>query len=172
MRGRMLAAGAAAVLALLLAACGTRSHTEAISDALGIDVTAGEVLSGTDSHGGFHGDGTTCIVLGFSDDRALEQLQADPRWRRLPLDGTAQALVYGASYETGWEEVRVGPYLTDEAGDPLVPAVRNGYYLLIDRHAGRGEPGDPGLLGRASLNFTLGLYDSDAGRLYFCEMDT
>ena len=171
-RGRWLfAAGAAAVL-VLLATCGTRSHVEAISDALGIDVTAGETLTYTDSHGGFHGDGTTCAVLYFPDDRVLEQLQADPRWSPLPLDETVQALVYGVSWETDRERFHVGPYLTDEEGEPLVPEIQNGYYRLIDRHAGQNEPGDPGILGRASLNFTLGLYDSDADRLYFCEMDT
>ena len=66
----------------------------------------------------------------------------------------------------------VGPYLTDEEKEPLVPEIQNGYYRLIDRHAGQDEPGDLGILGRASLNFTLGRYDSDADRLYFCEMDT
>lgn len=157
---------------VLLATCGTRSHVEAISDALGIDVTAGETLAYTDSPGGFHGEGTTCAVLHFSDDRVLEQLQADPRWSPLPLDETVQALVYGVSWETDRERFHVGPYLTDEEGEPLVPEIQNGYYRLIDRHAGQDEPGDPGILGRASLNFTLGLYDSDADRLYFCEMDT
>lgn len=172
MKRSILAAGAAAALALLLAACGAGGHSEAVSDALGIDVTAGETLAYTDSHGGFHGDGTTCAVLHFPDDRVLEQIQADPRWSPLPLNETAQALVYGLSWETVREMFRVGPYLTDEEGEPLVPEIQNGYYRLIDRHAGQDEPGDPGLLDRASLNFTLGLYDSDTNRLYFCEMDT
>ena len=62
-----------------------------------------------------------------------------------------------------------GPYLTDEEGDLLVPEIREGWYRLIDRHA---EAGKTDLLSRASLNFTLALYDTDTDTLYYFEMDT
>lgn len=35
-----------------------------------------------------------------------------------------------------------------------------------------GCTGDAELFSRPSMNFTLGLYDSDTGRLYYLEYDT
>ena len=45
---------AAAVMVAVLAGC--QSYEE-ISVMLGADVSSAEVVSGSDSHGGFHGDG-------------------------------------------------------------------------------------------------------------------
>ena len=83
-------------------------------------------------------------------------------------------LVYGVTEQTGTEETGItvyqtGPYVTDDDNDPLIPEIRAGFYRLIDRHA---QAGETDLLGRASLNFTLALYDTDTDTLYFCEMDT
>ena len=82
--------------------------------------------------------------------------------------------MYGVREEVGTEETGItvyqtGPYLTDGEGDPLVPEIRAGFYRLIDRHA---QAGETDLLGRASLNFTLALYDTDTDTLYYFEMDT
>ena len=52
---------------------------------------------------------------------------------------------------------------------PGIPEIRAGFYRLIDRHA---QAGETDLLGRASLNFTLALYDTDTDTLYYFEMDT
>ena len=168
----LFAAGSAAVLALSLTACGGQEPQASISEALDLDVAAGETCSYTDSHGGFHGDGTTCAVLRFPNDRVMTQIQEDPRWSPFPLDETVRALVYGLSWERDREAFHVGPYLTDEEGETLVLDIQNGYYRLMDRHAERDAPGDPGILGRASFNFTLGIYDADEDLLYFCQMDT
>ena len=164
----------AAALSLLLTACGSQTPQEEVSQALGIDVSSGQVISASDDHGGFHGDGTTFVQLQFSDGEALKQIEESGDWEAFPLDRTAQALVYGVTEQTGTEETGImvyqtGPYLTGEEGDPLVPEIREGYYRLIDRHAKAGETD---LLDRASLNFTLALYDTDTDTLYFCEMDT
>ena len=59
--------------------------------------------------------------------------------------------------------------MTDDDNDPLIPEIRAGFYRLIDRHA---QAGETDLLSRASLNFTLALYDTNTNTLYFCEMDT
>ncbi len=41
----------------------------------GIDLSAGEMVSTYDDHGGFHGDGTTCTIIQFSDDALLEEIE-------------------------------------------------------------------------------------------------
>ena len=165
---------AAAALSLLLAACGSQTPQEEVSQALGLDVSGGQVVSASDDHGGFHGDGTTFVELQFADDAVLEQIEEGGDWEALPLDRTARALVYGGREEVGTEETGItvyqtGPYVTDDDNDPLIPEIRAGFYRLIDRHA---QAGETDLLSRASLNFTLALYDTDTDTLYFCEMDT
>ena len=70
------------------------------------------------------------------------------------------------------ETERIGPYLTDQEGNPLVPEIENGYYRLIDRQVKEGWATGADILHRGSFNFTLGLYDADAELLYFCELDT
>ena len=165
---------AAAALSLLLAACGSQTPQEEVSQTLGIDVSGGRVASASDDHRGFHGDGTTFVELQFSDDAVLEQIEESGDWKAFPLDRTARALVYGVREEVGTEETGItvyqtGPYVTDDDNDPLIPEIRAGFYRLIDRHA---QAGETDLLSRASLNFTLALYDTDTDTLYFCEMDT
>ena len=164
----------AAALSLLLTACGSQTPQEEVSQALGIDVSSGQVISASDDHGGFHGDGTTFVQLQFSDSGVLEQIEESGRWEAFPLDRTAQALVYGVTEEFGTEETGItvfqdGPYLVDSDGDPLVSEIREGYYQLIDRHA---EAGQSDILDRHSFNFTLALYDTETDTLYFCELDT
>ena len=165
---------AAAALSLLLAACASQTPQEEVSQALELDVSGGRVVSASDDHGGFHGDGTTFVALQFSDDEVLAQLEESGSWEAFPLDRTARALVYGVTEETGTEETGItrfqtGPYLEDSGGNPLVPEIREGYYRLIDRHA---EAGETDILDRSSFNFTLALYDTGTDTLYFFELDT
>ena len=164
----------AAALSLLLTACGSQTPQEEVSQALGIDVSSGQVISASDDHGGFHGDGTTFVQLQFSDGEALKQIEESGDWEAFPLDRTAQVLVYGVTEETGTEETGItvfqtGPYLNDSDGNLLVPEIREGYYRLIDRHA---QAGESDILDRHSFNFTLALYDTETDTLYFCELDT
>jgi hypothetical protein len=159
---------------LALTACGSsgaqdsvsaeRRSRDTISAELGIDVSTGKVCSSTDTHGGFHGDGVSCIALSFDDDHVLYQIKEHSAWSPFPLDETTQALVYGIESEAG----SIGPFLNDGSGSLLVPGIENGYYILIDRH--RDQETD--ILSRASFNFTVGLYDTDSSTLYFCELDT
>ena len=163
-----------AALSLLLTACGSQTPQEEVSQALGIDLSSGQVISASDDHGGFHGDGTTFVQLQFSDGEALKQIEESGDWEAFPLDRTAQALVYGVTEETGTEETGItifqtGPYLNDSDGNPLVPEIQEGYYRLIDRHA---QAGESDILDRHSFNFTLALYDTETDTLYFCELDT
>ena len=58
----------------------------------------------------------------------------------------------------------------DDGEATLMPEVENGYYIVIDRHSQKDENDD--ILGRASYNFTMAIYDTDANILYYCEFDT
>ncbi len=156
--------GTLLVFAISLTACNSQEPHRSISGELGIDVSAGQEVSGSDSHGAM-GDGTTYIVLQFSDKSVLEEIQKNAQWKAFPLDSTAKTLIYGVEDETG----RRGPYVNDGAGNALIPEIQDGYYILIDRHA-EADKGD--ILNRGSFNFTLGLYDSGTDTLYFCRMDT
>ncbi len=149
------------LLTSVLTACGARGEA---AGALGLDLSKGEEISSYDTHGGFHGDGASCVAYRFEDDAVLKEIEASSRWSAFPLDDTARALVYGLSNGTS----QIGPMLNDEQGEPLVPQIENGYYLLIDRQT--DAEGD--MLDRYSFNFTLGLYDIDARTLYYCKLDT
>ena len=153
------------LLCLSLTACSAELNLEEgasyISDELDLDIKSGKVLTAWDEHGGFHGDGTAYAVLGFSDSSVLEQIENSDDWNPFPLDDTVTILVYGTD--------GAGPYLTDENQEPLLPKIRNGYYLLIDRQEDQEEPD---MLKRYSMNFTLAIYDTDTDRLYYCEEDT
>lgn len=159
----------AAVLALFtLTACGQRSPQDFVSAALGIDASAGIVISAWDTHGGFHGDGITYIALEFSDESVLQEIQRSPAWKPFPLDETVQILVYGISGESDGMRFQRGPYLDRNDHKSIVPDIRNGYYLLIDRQKDK----ESDILSRSSLNFTVGLYDTDTHTLYCCALDT
>ena len=161
-------------LLLLLPACGAQTPQEAISGALGIDVSNCDLVSASDDHGGFHGDGITFVELSCADSGVLDQIREDNNWKVFPLDRAVQALVYGVTERIGTEESGImisqtGPYLTDDDNNPLVPEIQEGYYRLIDRHT---EAGESDILSRHSFNFTLALYDTENDTLYFCKMDT
>ena len=163
-----------AATALLLAgltACKAKTPQDLASEALSLDLSAGSEVSSYDTHSG-NGDGTSCMVLSFQDDAVLEQIQASDAWHPLPVDQTTQVLVYGFSEETGETSWQIGPYLTDDSGNPLVPEVQNGYYFLLDRQAEDGKTSGSDILNRGSFNFTFGLYDTDTDTLYCCELDT
>jgi len=58
-------------------------------------------------------------------------------------------------------------------GTPAIPEVDNGYYYFRDRHYQSTDPtDDSGVLGRASYNFTIAIYDTDSKILYYMELDT
>lgn len=161
------------LLALLLAAgltgCAGESNTPRAqaSRALGVDLTGGTLLAGSDSHDGFLGDGLTFVALQFSDDRVARELENREGWHPLPLSRTVTALAYGLEEgDRGW-----GPYVTGEDGQALIPPVENGRYYFLDRHSDAGR-GEEDVLERGSFNFTLALYDIDRDILYYAKMDT
>ena len=92
--------GMISLMLFTLTACGGEDPTEKISQTLSIDVSAGEELSSSDTHGGFHGDGISCVALQFSDSQVADAIAASAAWVPLPLDETAQVLAYGVFRET------------------------------------------------------------------------
>lgn len=149
---------------LLLTGCGKdnrASKTMEIADSLGIPESI--LLTMEDSHGGFYGDGDTFIVF------QTPGFQPGEDWKEFPLpENLAIALWGGMAGEMQW-----GSLLTDDRGEPLMPAVENGYYWFRDRHSKSTEETDPSaLLDRSSFNFTLAVYDGDSEMVYYFKKDT
>lgn len=152
-----------------LVGCGKKDIQSDISDSIGIDVSKGTVLTDSDSHGGFHGDGMMFQQILFEDSDLSDEIKDNGNWNPMPLSENIEALVYGIEEGTS----SIGPFLTDESGDPIIPDIQNGYYYFYDRHSESKEPlSDEDVLSRASFNFTLAVYDSDDHILYYVEFDT
>ena len=146
---------------VLLFLGGCSDETDNISATLGTDVSGGEILISEDSHGGFHGDGETFIIFQFRKENEFS-VPEGPFWHPLPLTENLNTVLYGNNQ-----------MLTDDAGNPRVPEIENGWYFFCDRHSKSTDPTkDAGLFSRGSLNFTLAVYDTDTYTLYFYEQDT
>lgn len=152
------------IVCLALSACSAKKSQEIVSKELGIDVTNGIEISYVDTHEGFHGDGYTHITLKFNDNSILNVIKNDSGWKKFPMDKTCQILAYGIENKTN----KIGPFLNDGQGNPLVPKIQNGYWLLIDHHFNTKID----ILKRSSFNFVLGLYDIDNNIIYFYKFDT
>lgn len=128
---------------------------------LGLDLSCGTVALEEDTHGGFHGDGCAFTVMTFDaeDRKALEADMNGDCWHALPMtENVARA---AQSLATG------------EDGKSLFPEITQGYYYFRDRHSQSTDPGDDsGLFSRASWNFTMAVYDSETGTLYYFALDT
>lgn len=138
-----------------LIGCGDK---DTVAYNLKLNVSSGEVVESFDMHGGFNGDGATFAKIKFSDDSALAQIENNNVWTQLPSDETVQALLYGD----------YSGFVCDENGNSLIPEIKNGYSMLIDKQ----DDSLTNMLERASLNFVLGVYDTDTNTLYYYELDT
>ena len=160
------------LLLFTMTGCGVEKKNSVLSDIskeIGVDVVAGEVISESDTHGGFHGDGDAVIVIQFTDTSFFDQIIDDEAWDELPLTENLTALVYGLHTETS----SIGPMIHSGDNIPVVPEIENGYYYFRDRHYQSKEPkDDTDVLSRASYNFTIAIYDADTNILYYLELDT
>ena len=140
-----------------------------------LDLSAAEVVSDQNGHGGFHGDGTRLTVLAFKEGPDAAALEG-AGWKPLPLDETTEIAVFGVTtMETGENEateVTVGPYIPYEEGMEPIPRVLHGYGFFEDRYPSDGPEKEKAFLDRGAFNFTVALYDSDTDTLYYCEVDT
>lgn len=169
-KGNLKILAVAAMSAALLSSCGYifAEPKDIVSEGLQLELPDVKEVNYQDSHDGFHGDGMTFAVMDCSGSDIVDQIYGNPDWKPLPPDDTVKALVYG--YED--DNTKIGPYLADEDGDPLIPEIDEGYYILIDRQTEDGETAEEDILSRASFNFTLGIYDSGTDMLYYFELDT
>lgn len=150
------------ILILSFAACSIKQED---SDYFGFDKKNFTVVEETDHHGGFHGDGKYLLVLDCSEnkERASSVLSG---WNKLPLSENLDLIMYGGR-KNG---VSYAFHLAEEAN---IPKIEHGYYYFCDRHSmSKDSRDDAELLDRHSFNFSLGLYDSDADRMYYYEFDT
>ena len=146
-------------------------ETATIAAVLGCTPEGGQVVRSEDTHGGCHGDGHRFIVMDFGaeDGRALAaQLEASETWKPLPFGRMLTALAYGLREGPR----QTGPFVTGRGGGALLPEIEKGYYFFNDRHAEANSGSGADLLSRASMNFTLAIFDAAANRLYYYELDT
>ena len=163
--------GVAAVAVIILGIVLHSPQKDDISEpqrtVLGINISSGSIITDTDSHGGFHGDGITFLEVAFEDDSCLNQIKGNSSWKQLPVSYPVDALLYGTQNGSS----SIGPYVT-EGGKKLFPKAETGYYYFKDRHTGAGGQGSKDVVNRHSFNFTVALYDEDTQTLYYCEFDT
>lgn len=128
------------------AALGSR---RSVLDVLEISMPKVRVVYHSDTHGGFHGDGTTVLIL------------------------SGQAHIPESRF---WHDLPMGKNVRDtlEANLPEgLPPVAEGQWFCLDRHSKAVDPADPAMLfGHGSYNFTVALYDSDNQLLYYIKLDT
>ncbi len=58
----------------------------------------------------------------------MNEISNNGSWNALPMSENVTALVYGVTYEDEDGEISVGPYLTDDNADAIIPEIENGYY--------------------------------------------
>ena len=139
---------------LLLASCAASPVKEA-SQVLNLGLPAGDVLTNIDTHGGFHGDGESCIVLAFAPENGealAEELAGRTDWQALPLGDPSAAVMES-----------IIPLLEDDGLDYTVPA--QGWYWYQDRSPAGHSREFP-------LNCTIAIYDPQSCQLAYFELDT
>ncbi len=123
------------------------------------------ILEETDTHSGFHGDGSYHLILDCSEnkDKATEILR---EWIELPLSENLNLIMYG-----GKKDGTIYGY--NLAKEAKIPQIENGYYYFCDRHSESTDSKDASaLFDRGSLNFSIAVYDSDTDMMYYFEFDT
>ncbi len=138
-----------------------------ISKSLKIEIPAALIIEYEDSHGGFHGDGSTYAKIkldGKGTEKAI--LEIKKSWKSLPLSENLSLIMYGGMRDNI-------EYIYNFADKFKIPHIENGYWLFIDRHSKSiNNYDDTDLFNRNSFNFTLALYDADEKILYYIEFDT
>lgn len=139
---------------LLLAAC-TASPVKEVSQVLDLSLPEGDVITDLDTHGGFHGDGESCIVLAFAPENGealAAELAGRTDWQALPLDDLPTTVMES-----------IIPLLEDDGLDYTVPT--QGWYWYQDRSPAGHSREFP-------LNCTIAIYDPQSCQLAYFELDT
>ena len=108
---------------------------------------------------GFHGDGETLAKIYFSDKQAQKftsMISNNSHWNELPIPETLQHCAY---------------YSIDE--NIKIPFINNGYWFFLDRHSKATDKYNYNeMLGRASSNYNIAIFDTDSDILYIYSLDT
>ncbi len=124
----------------------------------GINVIWGDPLNAMDTHGGFHGDGSSLHVYHYTDSSMQPEMEESELWKKLPLSENVFNLIRNT--------------IGNECAE-AIPEVTNGYYFFYDRHSQTNDPYDESeLWNRHSINCTVAIYDADEDILYVFEEDT
>lgn len=150
-----------AICLIGLASCASVSNAERRIQKgahVDLDLTGCSIEQETDTHGGFLGDGEYLLVLDCSgkEEKILAQTSG---WSAFPLSENLRE----ALYEWGPSE------------RTIPPEISSGVWYFYDRFADEtafDRRSDARLLSRPAENYSLLIYDSDSGRLYYYEMDT
>ena len=112
---------------LLLCGCHkAKEPLEQVSDRLGTDASDYTVTKYYDSHGGFHGDGETILVMELTEEQALRLDQdTENHFCRydLPFSAPIEVALYGGTVIRGGVEWNHGSLFNDDAGHPLLPVL-------------------------------------------------
>jgi hypothetical protein len=154
---------------LLLTGCFSESINKRISKSLGIEIPKNIKIEYEDTHGGFHGDGETVVVVEFNNsigEDIKSKISNNEDWNSLPLSENLDLIMYG-----GQKEGIDYAYNLAEALD--MPPIENGYWFFNNRHSNSISPKeDSNLFNQYSFNFTIAVYDIDTQTLYYLEFDT
>ena len=139
---------------LLLASC-TASPVKEVSQALELSLPEGDIIVDIDTHGGFHGDGESCIVLAFAPENGealAEELAVRSDWQAMPLDDLPATVMES-----------ILSLLEDDGLNYAVP--EQGWYWYQDRSpAGHSR--------EFRLNCTIAIYDPQSFQLAYFKLDT
>ena len=159
------------VMIFTLSACDTKESKKPIfdiSEMIGIEILDEDMnmINYIETHGGFHGDGTTFYSMEIKNSDTIGKIKSE--WKELPLTENLTALVYGLEDGTS----SIGPYISED-GEALFPKVENGYYYFCDRHSeSKDRFDDTNVLSRHSFNFVIAIFDTATNRLHYSKFDT
>lgn len=127
------------------------------------------IISESDTHGGFLGDGKKIVIYYCGDDFNTKNILNN--WKKFPSENL-DIYFYGGAVKNGIT------YPKKDEENYSIPKLENGYYYFIDNYSKNYNDSDDIYsddkildMGRPH-NFTLTVYDIDSNYLYFYEIDT
>lgn len=124
-----------------------------ISHTLGAEIKDGVLLEHQDTHGGFHGDGSTFVKI-----RGKVTIPDSRFWHDLPAP---EEIIHTLSLRG------------NTAPEYSAAAVKNGKWFFLDRHTQSMDPASfSSIHQRGSWNFTLAVWDETTETLTYFEFDT
>lgn len=129
-----------------------------VSVKLTLNCLPADMTAWYESHGGFHGDGTTFYRLEFPHDSNVKAIQRSKKWHELPMTDEIEPLSF-ITIDNDWEH-------------RLIPSVEHGYYCFIDSYSMIEKDPVDGTMERYYLNYTIAVYDTDNNILYYGVWDS